>query len=447
MNKKYLKYIVLFIYYFICLTTIYFVFRMDTYNNYGFSYGIVTGGTPYVDFNPIVPLFGPFLYSILLIFNHSIIVFYLEQTILLLIMTYLLFKLLDNRAWIIIVLLFLPIVVPFAYCLFPGYNFLLLFELIILLYLNKYNKDDKLIGLVAGITIITKHNIGVFIFLITLLAVFKDKKKLLNRFLFGIISGIIFLLVLLLYGNILEFIDLCLLGASDFINNIEVYPFYLIILLLSIIIMIIKYIKDNNKNISYYYLLVYLMVVFPLADQYHVSLFLLFYLIVFLYNSKFSFDYKTIPIISFVIINVLILGWSLINYDTYNRFRIYNYDNNEIILLKKQEKKNIDKLNKYLKDKKYTLLGNPTNSIFLLTSNNKKMDMFIVLFRGNYGKEGINNVYKEIDKRKDFYIVVDTLVNCEGKKGCQYLEEVPNYVVNNYKLVKEIGHYKIYYKK
>lgn len=106
MVKKNIKYVLLFIYYFICLSTIYFIFRMDTYNNYGFSYGIVTGSVPYRDFNLIVPLFGPFLYSILLFINHSILTFYLEQSLLLVILSYFLFRLLNNKAWICIVLIF-----------------------------------------------------------------------------------------------------------------------------------------------------------------------------------------------------------------------------------------------------------------------------------------------------------------------------------------------------
>ena len=447
MNKKYLKYIFLFIYYFTCLTTIYFVFRMDAYNNYLFSYGTVTGSIPYIDFNQIVPLFGTFIYSILLVLNHSILVFYLEQTILLLIMTYLLFKLLDNKAWIAIVLLFLPIVIPFSYCLFPGYNFLLLFELILLLYLNKYYQNDKLIGIVSGITIITKHNIGIFIFLVSLLSSIKDKKKLINRFVFGIIPGSIFIVILLLYGNLYEFIDLCLLGTSDFINNITFNSMYIIILVISIIIIFIKYIKDNNKNISYYYLIVYLLVTFPLFDAYHISLFLFFGLIVFLYNSNFDIKIKHIPIISFIIINIFIIGWVLINFNTYNRFRLYSYKNYEIVLLEPKEKKRIDQLNKYLKNKNYTIMSDPAKVVFLLTSNNQKIIKCMLLFRGNFGHEGTKKVLKEINSKKDFYFVIDTSVTCKKEKSCQYIEEVPEYIINNYQLVKEIDYYKIYYKK
>lgn len=447
MNKSYLKYIFLFTYYFICLTIIYFMFRMDAYNNFGFSYGIVTGSKPYIDFNPIVPLFGTFLYSIILFLNHSILVFYLEQTILLSIMTFLLFKILDKKAWIVIVLLFLPIIIPFSYCLFPGYNFLLLFELIILLYLNRFSQSDSLIGLISGITVITKHNIGFLIFLISILYIAKDKKKLLKRCVFGLLPIVIFLLVLLLYGNFYEFIDLCLLGTSDFLNNLSINIMYLLIILIAITIMLVTFIKDKNKNISYYYLLAYLLIIFPLFDEYHMCLFLMFYIIVFLYNSKFTISNKYTSLIAFLIINIFISSWILINYNNYNRFRLYSYPNFELVLLEKDEKKNIDKLNKYLRNKEYTVISVPSKNLFLLTSNNKKVDNFMVLFRGNYGHNGNKKVYKEIKKKKNFYFVIDTKVKCVGKKNCQYIEEIPSFIMNNYELVKEIDYYKVYYKK
>ncbi|MBQ6323262.1 MAG: hypothetical protein IJI22_00330 [Bacilli bacterium] len=446
MNKRYLKYILLFVYYYVCMIAVYFVFRMDTYNNYGFSYGIVTGSIPYKDFNPIVPLFGPFLYSTFLLFNHSILLFYLEQSVLLLVMDYLLFKILDEKAWIVIVMLFLPVIVPFAYCMFPGYNFLIIFELILLLYFDKYNKSDKLVGLVSGISVITKHNIGVFIFLVSLLFVVKDKKKLVTRFLYGIIPGIIFIIILLLYGNLYEFIDLCLLGVSDFIGNKNIDILPIMVVLISLMIMIIKFIKDQNKDISYFYLLVYILVVFPIFDIYHICLFLLFYIVVWLYNSDFTIKNKHLGLISFGLITVFINLYLLLSWNNYQKFEPYSYDNYEVVLLEKKEKKNIDQLNKYLKHKDYSIISDPSKTIFLLSSNNKKADNFLVLFRGNYGSKGKDKILKEIKIKKNYYFVVDTSITCRGKKHCQYLEEIPEYVMKNLKLVKEIDYYKIYYK-
>lgn len=447
MNKRYLKYILLFVYYYVCMITVYFLFRMDTYNNYGFSYGIVTGSIPYKDFNPIVPLFGPFLYSAFLIFNHSILLFYLEQTVLLLVMDYLLFKILDEKAWIVIVMLFLPVIVPFAYCMFPGYNFLIIFELILLLYFDKYNKSDKLVGLVSGISVITKHNIGVFIFLISLICMFKYRKRLFIRLIYGIIPIFIFFLILLLYGNFYDFVDLCFLGVKNFVNNITFNVFYLVIVVISIISIIIKYFRDNNKNVSYYYLFVYLLVLFPLFDDYHVSLFLYFYIVVFLYNSKFTFNIKKIQLKSFLVITVFIFVWFLLNYSHYSKYKLYSYNNFELVLLEEKEKRNIDVLKKYLKNRNTIYMSYPSKTIFFLASDDKKINNYIVLFRGNYGREGNQKIYKDINSRGDYYFVVDTSVTCKGKKHCQYLEEIPEYVMKNSKLVKEIDYYKIYYKK
>ena len=71
MNRKsIIKYSLLFILFFSSMIFFYIPFRMDTYVNYGFSYGIANGQIPYRDFNIIVPLFGPFLYSIGLIINN-----------------------------------------------------------------------------------------------------------------------------------------------------------------------------------------------------------------------------------------------------------------------------------------------------------------------------------------------------------------------------------------
>ena len=117
------------------------------------------------------------------------------------------------------------------------------------------------------------------------------------------------------------------------------------------------------------------------------------------------------------------------------------------MLLEPQEKKIIDEINKFLKGKNYTVMSDPAKVIFLLTSNKQKLTKSMLLYRGNFGHEGEKKVLKEVKNKKDYYFVVDTSITCKGKKNCQYLEEVPEYVMNNFKLVKEIDYYKIYYKK
>ena len=129
-KKEWLKYIILFILFFVSMTLVFFAYRLDAYSDYGFAYAMSMGQPPYKEVNFIVPPVAPILYSISLIINKSIIAFYLEQSILLVLLCYLLFKILDKKAWIIIVSLFSL----FPTSQFPGYNFLLMFELILLLY-------------------------------------------------------------------------------------------------------------------------------------------------------------------------------------------------------------------------------------------------------------------------------------------------------------------------
>ena len=64
--KKSWIFVILFIFYFLCLQFFYTYFCMDTFSNYNFSYSLVKGEIAYNDFNLIVPLFSPFLYSIFL---------------------------------------------------------------------------------------------------------------------------------------------------------------------------------------------------------------------------------------------------------------------------------------------------------------------------------------------------------------------------------------------
>ena len=106
--KKNMKYILLFFVYLLSITYFYISFRMDTYAHYGFSYGIVNGQIPYKEINFIVPAFSPFFYSIFLLFNKSILSFYIGQSILLVIFSYLLFQIMGKKAWIIIAALFCP---------------------------------------------------------------------------------------------------------------------------------------------------------------------------------------------------------------------------------------------------------------------------------------------------------------------------------------------------
>ena len=49
--------------------------------------------------------------------------------------------------------------------------------------------------------------------------------------------------------------------------------------------------------------------------------------------------------------------------------------------------------------------------IFMLTSNNQKLNKYMLLHRGNFGHEGKSRVLRDIKNEKNYYFVVDTSVN------------------------------------
>ena len=102
-KMKWLKYFTIALFFFVSLVFIFTLSRGDTFVNYGFSYAISRGQIPYKDFNMVISPFGPILYSIGLLLCKNIIVYYLEQAILLTVMIYYVEKLLDKK-WIVFLL-------------------------------------------------------------------------------------------------------------------------------------------------------------------------------------------------------------------------------------------------------------------------------------------------------------------------------------------------------
>ena len=445
--KKNIKYVILFILFFLVMIYFYIPFRMDTYVNYAFTYGIVNGQIPYKDFNMIVPALSPFIYSILLIFNKSMLTYYIEQSILLVLFSSCLFKLLDKKAWIIITSLFCPIIFCFTYSIFPGYNFILLFELILLILLeDKYKEKDYLIGIIASLTILTKHNIGIFIYLIAIIYPFlknKNIKQTIKRFLYSLIPLILYLIYLLLTKSLYSFIDYCFLGINEFKNNFQLDILYLILVIISVIIMAIKYIKSKDKNISYYYLLAYLPVIYPLVEEYHVSLFLLFCFIVFIYNTKIKTP-KRIPIYSFIVIISFISIYYFLGKDYYKKLHLYPYHNFQVEFINKKTKNDYDEIIKFSKDKKIIVIDYQ-KVVFFSAVRDKKLTKQFIPLRGNLGSKGVKGLLKSIENEHDVYYLVENDYYCRNN-NCQLDPRVYQKIKNNYELVMKLNYFSIYYK-
>lgn len=145
---------------FIVLFVIYNELSFDATWEFGMSHAIRNGLLPYKDINTVVPPFFIYLFSIGLFIKDSFATFLIEFCIAYTIMYYFLRKMLNNNSILIIISMSLFLFNGFI----PSYNTMSLVLMVILLYLEKENKSDKLIGFILGLLILTKHTIGIPVF-------------------------------------------------------------------------------------------------------------------------------------------------------------------------------------------------------------------------------------------------------------------------------------------
>ena len=445
--KKNYGYLLLFVFFFLCLLLFYNLNRGDLYVNYGFSYAISKLEVPYKDFNMVITPFAPFIYSFFLFINKSIITYYLEQALFLTSMFYLLQKLLQEKAYLFLTIMLIPFPIPFASTIFPGYNFFLFFLFLILIYLEKRKKNDFIIGIILGLLILTKQTVGLMLFLPNFYFLFKDYKKFFKRLAGLFLPLFIFLIYLLITKSFTSFFDLCFLGLFSFAkrNNVLNY-FYLSLFLLGIIYIIYKIFKDK-KNILYYYTLAFSFVALPIVDYYHVALFLL--ALVFIFLDGFSLKIKNISKYCLTFIIGMALIWTFIEFKYLQKPVFKNYHNFPLTLISKNYSKNIDNLSEYLKEKDqeviYLLRG--SENYFFKIMNNKEITYFDLSNYGNYGYNGIDKMLKKISKKEDVYFILDKTLEKDNNMYQQYVKEFSLFAKKNSKLEKEIGPYQIYYRK
>lgn len=445
MKKKiviFFKYFGIFFFFFLLLSFIYNNFMSDLYTNYGYSYAISRGQIPYKDFNLVVPLFSVFVYSIFLLFSKSIICLFLGQALFLTIIFYILDKIMGNKKSICLLVLLFPFILKFPSLLYPNYNFIVFFLFIILIYLESRHYNDYIIGLVLGLLIITKHTIGFFMIIPSLIYYLKKRDVLLKRGIGLLLPLIVFFLYLIISKTIYSFIDLCVLGLFDFgTHNSSFNIIYLIIMISIFIICIYKY--YHNKNIDYLYMISFLMMGIPIVDKYHISIIIFTFLIICLKNSKFSINKSILILINLLILIIPFLQFLIISNNKY--IDLYSFKNVSFIYLNEKEYKNILKVNKFLKEKNtYYLMGANFNYLFELI-NNKDIKYTDGLYYGNYGYDGTRKIVDYVKNIHDAYFVIYDNEFDKNNEG-QYLVEVPLYIINNCDRIKKIDGYSIYYK-
>ena len=444
--KKSVKYLILFVIFFIALLFNFSLFRGDTFANYGFSYALSMGEIPYKDFNMVIPLFSPFLYSLGLIINKSILTFYLEQSFFLVILFYLLEKFLDKKVYLFFTALCLAWPISMTTVIFPGYNFICFLLLLILVYCEESKRSDYIIGFVLGLLFCTKQTIGIFLFIPTLFFIFRDYKRFFKRLIGYLIPICIMTIYLLITNSITQFIDLCFLGLFNFGSSNHAFSIFNFILLVIGILYILYKIWNDKKNIVNYYFLFYAVVVLPIIDYYHIALFLLGPLFLIIRNIKFKDKYYKFV---FVILFTLFILDGMMVILFLNNPVISNFNNFPLYIVSKDYRDNIIKLNKYLSktniDKVYLLRG--SENYMLKIMNNERIDYYDLSNHGNYGYNGEKKMIDSIKKMNNKLFIVDaSLCIDDNDPYQQYICEFKDAAISNAKLIYNVGNFEVYYR-
>jgi len=425
--KKYYIYILLFIF-FLLFNLIVSPLNLDEIWSYGFTNNIVSGLIPYKDFNMVITPFYSFLMAIPLFINNSILMFHIENTIIIILFLIIIYKLIKEKTFIILPLLIFPMNITF-----PNYNFFILFLFVLLIYLEKNKKNNILIGVIISLIFLTKQSVGLFLLPI---ALFYSKDKL-KRFIGFIIPNIIFTIYLLITNSFNEFIDLCFLGLFDFGKGNSSFNMFFIFTILLFIFLL--FMIKKNKKIEYYYLLTFIMICIPLFDLYHFFIYLVAYLIILIMNDNiFIFKPKLIGITLFIGLLSIYTIKSNFNIKYYpnklNKFE-YRYIENKNI---KSTNEVIKYMNKY--NNKVMFIG--PNAYYYKIITNQKINYLDLINTGNFGYNGSNKLLSRVNNLSNDYVFF--VKRNELGNGKQTDQNLIKYILKHGKKIDKVWIYDIY---
>lgn len=447
--KNNFNYIFLFFFYFFCLTLFYNAFMGDSIANLGFSYAISKGEIPYKDFNMIIPIFSPLFYFLSLLIFKSSISFYLLQALLLTILSKILYSLLKSKSYIYLPILFMGFPFALVTAIFPGYNFMLFFLTIILIYLEERNESDFIIGIIIGLLILTKHTIGIFFILPSLLYI-KNYKKILKRFIGTMLPCFIFFIYLIITNSYKEFFNLCFLGLFSFAsNNFYFGDIILIITFILCLFITLRYIFKNKSTPTGYYILILSIMVYPLFDWYHISYFVLGSLYLFLKDLNINLDKTFKYFMSFTF--VLAIIWFSIEINIYDKSCTFkSYNNYPLRYANKEYFKDLDEFNSFVSNSKndVILFSGQTENYFYKITNNLEISYFDLPNYGNYGKNGEDMMIEKIKKlKKNTLIFISLSRYKDNNYKNQYDKKIVKFIVDNYEKCNKVGRWNCYVKK
>ena len=433
--KIIIKYALLF-FTFLIFTLILSPMNIDEIWNYGFSYNIYKGLIPYKDFNMVLTPFYPMFMSLFLhIFGKGILSIHIANAGILSFCSYLLFKMYGKKAYLIIIMFFIPF-----YLTFPNYNSFLSILAIILIYLEKIKDNKKytdyVIGVILGCLILTKQTVGICVLIGSLLCA-SDKNKIRKRILGCSIPIIIFIIYLLTTNSYRQFLDLCVFGLLDFSENSQGFNGYTVVTILLLLFNLYVIVKEKNKIA--YYPLFFASITIPICDLFHLSAYLIVLSNIIVPKIKKDYiNYKMFFVFLLVIDSILMFsenysGKKSVYPNDLNNFN-YRYISRDNYDFTKKILKWMDK-----RDKEIVLLD--ANAYYFKLIQDKKIGYIDLINQGNWGYNGSKKLISQLKKYKETYF----LINREGYNDYSQIDKnALKYVSSHGKKIKEIGCYDIY---
>ena len=425
-NYRYIILFLLFLFYNLILSPL----NLDEIWCYGFSHSLYKGLIPYLDFNMVITPFYPFVMSIpFYLFGSSMLVFHIENALLLTLFCYYSYQLIGKNFWLISIFFIWPINITF-----PNYNFLLLFLFVFLIYAEKKEYSDYIIGLLLGIVFLTKQSVG-FILLFSVLYYYKDLKKIKRRIIGFMIPCTIFFLYLMITRSMMSFLDLCLFGLFDFGHgNGHINILFFLCFILFIIIGCLFY---KTKKIDYLYLMLFMSINIPIFDYYHFILFFIAFMVLFFQDLKFSIR---VDFIAFFIFSVVYLYQTFtFSYDSIypndiSKFEYRYLHKNSIYLTKNVQS--------YLKKYHYKVMFIGPDAYYHKLILDHDIDYLDLINMGNYGYHGSDKLLKKVKILDSDYVFF--VSNNELGIGKQTDQELLQYILKNGVLIEKTTLYDIY---
>lgn len=438
--KPFIKYLFIF-FFFLYWSLIVQPISLDEIWNYGFTYNIYNGLVPYKDFNMVMTPIYPMIMSIFLMINSSMLTMHIVNSLMLTGMIYLIEKLINKKYNISIFLILL--IFPMS-LIFPSYNMFLLMLLILIIYLEKNNSNDYLIGFILGFLILTKQSVGVFVALVSLYYLNKDKSKVIRRIIGCFIPCFCFLIYLIISNSFSSFLDLCLFGLFDFGKSNSNFN-YLFIFGICLLILNILLIKNSKDKLNYYYLLSFFSIMIPLFDLYHVLIYFFSFIFIYLLEEDISFKCKYLNIELFIfglLIGIVFVG-------SFYRFndKVYfpnNINHFEYRMVNDKYLDYSDTINgRFLEYRElgYKVIFLSADGYYFKLINDIDIDYLDLINSGNWGYNGSSKLLNKIKSCKNCVFFLD-----ENEIGLnkQTDQKLLKYVINNGCIKEEFGNYKVY---